>query len=81
MIIASLTDVGEGAKTNNHLFLAEAPFPGDTISVHSTNQVLRVIRRRWIDHARFDAPRGLPGCWVDIDLDVRLESQDQKENT
>lgn len=52
--------------TSAHLYLASAPFPGDTI-ITAANQRIRVIKRTWVDHGSAQGSN-----YVDLELHVRM---------
>ena len=71
MIIASLhtVDPNSDVDTRDHIYLGEAPFPGDLVST-ARGQLVRVIRRTFIDHGKAEKNTG-PGSFVDVALTVR----------
>ena len=72
MIIASLhtVDPNSNVDTRDHVYLGEAPMPGDLVST-ARGQVVRVIRRTFMDHGKAEKHTG-PGSLVDVALTVRL---------
>jgi len=64
VIVARLTttDPGSSVETEKPIYLAETPFPGDTI-LTAGKQRVRVIRREFLDHGRQEKEQ-----WHNVDV-------------